>query len=149
MTTREAVIAEARDWIDTPYGHQGRTKGIVVDCLGMPIGLARTLGMVAPDFDINGYSRHPDGTMLAQCDELLGVRLSRAQMQTGDLIVIAFDGDPQHFGILVPYRHGDEKLAIVHASGKHRRVIETRLLFGREPGSMKFIAAYRLPGVEP
>lgn len=145
MTTRAAVVDEARSWLDTPYQHQQRMKGVATDCLGMPIGIGRALQMVAPDFDITGYSRSPDGTMLAQCDALLGARLSQAEMQAGDLVVVCFDGDPQHFGILVPYRHGG--LAIVHASNKHRKVIETRLLFGTAPRAMKFVAAYRLPGV--
>jgi hypothetical protein len=72
-------------------------------------------------------------------------RIARIAMQPGDAVVVAYDGDPQHFGFVAPYRHGG--LAIIHAASKYGRVIETRLLFGAAPLAMKFVAAYRLPGV--
>ena len=37
------VIAEARDWIGTPYRHQGRRKGVGCDCLGLLIGVSRAI----------------------------------------------------------------------------------------------------------
>jgi len=30
-TARQAIIAEARSWIGTPYLHHGRVKGVGVD----------------------------------------------------------------------------------------------------------------------
>jgi len=144
--TREDVVAEARTWVGTKYSHQARIKGVGVDCIGVAIGTARALGLVEPDFDIKGYTMQPDGTMLAHCDKYM-TRVDRADMQPGDIVVIEFIGDPQHFGMLVDYRHGG--LGIVHASSKYRKVIETRLLFGPGALSMKFVAAYRLPGIEP
>jgi len=145
MTTREEVISEARTWIGTPFGHQERTKGLAVDCIGLLIGMGRQLNMVAPDFDFSGYPRIPDGHTLIEHCEAHMTRISQDKMRPGDAIVIAFDSDPQHFGVLTQYRHGG--LAIVHAASKYGKVIETRLMFGTSPLSMKFVAAYRLPGV--
>jgi hypothetical protein len=73
------------------------------------------------------------------------LRTARLAMQPGDAVVIAYDGDPQHFGLLAPYRHGGH--AIIHAASRYGCVIETRLLFGSTPLTPKFVAAYRLPGV--
>ena len=40
------ILAEARDWIGTPYLHQGSTKGAGTDCLGLLRGVWRaTLGV--------------------------------------------------------------------------------------------------------
>lgn len=39
----EAALAEARDWIGTPYVHQASTKGAGADCLGLVRGVFRTL----------------------------------------------------------------------------------------------------------
>ena len=38
--TVDDVVKEARTWIGTPFVHQGRTKGLACDCLGLMIGVA-------------------------------------------------------------------------------------------------------------
>ncbi|WP_332716954.1 NlpC/P60 family protein [Pelagibacterium mangrovi] len=43
MTRGEAVAAEARRWIGTPYRHQGALRGAGADCLGLVRGIWRTL----------------------------------------------------------------------------------------------------------
>jgi NlpC/P60 family putative phage cell wall peptidase len=39
--TRAAIVAEARQWIGTPYRHQASLKGIGCDCLGLVRGIWR------------------------------------------------------------------------------------------------------------
>ncbi|HEX4298393.1 MAG TPA: peptidase P60, partial [Devosia sp.] len=41
--TPEAVVAAARQWLGTPYRHQGATLGAGCDCLGLLRGVWRTL----------------------------------------------------------------------------------------------------------
>lgn len=36
---RERILAEARDWLGTPYRHQASLKGIGCDCLGFVRGV--------------------------------------------------------------------------------------------------------------
>lgn len=141
MTTPAEVIAEAYTWMGTPWRHQHRAKGVAVDCAGLVIGVARELGLVAPDFDFTGYGRQADGTLLAVCERFMQ-RIPRDQMAAGDVLVLAVESDPQHMGVLVPYRHGG--LALVHASSAARKVVETRVMFAR---TFVFRAAFRLPGV--
>jgi NlpC/P60 family putative phage cell wall peptidase len=43
MITRQAILAEARDWIGTPYRHQASAKGAGCDCLGLVRGVWRAL----------------------------------------------------------------------------------------------------------
>ncbi len=38
-TTARDVLEIARSWEETPYAHQGRLKGVGVDCLGLLIGM--------------------------------------------------------------------------------------------------------------
>jgi NlpC/P60 family putative phage cell wall peptidase len=40
---RDAIVAAARDWIDTPYRHQASEKGVGADCLGLVRGVWRDL----------------------------------------------------------------------------------------------------------
>ena len=50
----EAVVAQARAWLGTPWRHQGRSpRG--VDCAGLVVLVARALGLA--DHDVAGYSR--------------------------------------------------------------------------------------------
>jgi len=142
MKTRAQIVNAARQWLGTPFHHQARLKGVGCDCIGLVIGVARELGLIAPDFDISGYPRVPDGTTLMSTARQHMTEIDRAAMQPGDVVVVSFDKDPQHFGILGDYRHGG--LSIIHGASNPGRVIETRLMFSEH---MKFVAAFALPGV--
>lgn len=145
--TRADVVAAGRTWVDTPYRHQARLREVGVDCIGLEIGVARALGLVAPEFDITGYARTPDGSSLMLLAELHMVRVPEpAVLVPGMVIVVAIDADPQHFGILGDHRHG--VLSIIHANAKADppRVVETRLMF---TSTMRLVAAFDLPGVVP
>jgi hypothetical protein len=58
----EQILAAARSWLGTPWRHQGRLKGVAVDCGGLIIGVGKELGLL--DFDIRAYGRIPDGQQL-------------------------------------------------------------------------------------
>lgn len=57
--TRNQIILEARTWLRCPYHHQGRLKGVGVDCIGLVEGVALALGM--PFVDKLDYNRHGVG----------------------------------------------------------------------------------------
>lgn len=139
MVAPQQVVAAARGHIGTPWQHQGRLPGVALDCAGLVIMVARQLGLVPPEFDVNGYAREPDGTLLRWCDEHM-TRLERIEL--GAVLVLAVERDPQHLGIVGDYRHGGPSL--IHAHSVSGRVIETRLAFAR---NFEQRAVYRLPGV--
>jgi cell wall-associated NlpC family hydrolase len=144
---RTAIVQEARSWIGTPYQHQQRAKRVGVDCAGLVIGVARNLGLVSSQFDINGYARRPDGrSLIEHCDRAMARLAGAEAMQPGDVIVLRFDVDPQHVGIVADYYLGG-CLSIIHALGTRDgkgRVAEHRL---DATTLRRFVAAYRLPGV--
>ena len=146
MTTKNQVVDKAREWIGTPFHHQGRSHGIGVDCIGLVIVVAQALGLksrTAPEqTEFTGYSRVPHGGMLVQTMREHLVEIGKASMEPGDIVVVSYDVDPQHVGILGNYRHGG--LSIIHAAGITGKVIETRLMFSR---SMQFVTAFSLSGV--
>lgn len=142
MTAHNEIVECARTWLKVPWLHQGRTREMGVDCIGLLIGIAREKGLVAPDFDVTGYHRSPDGTSLMESCERYMTRLPRADLQPGRVVVVSFDTDPQHFGVVGNYCHGG--LSIIHALAKVGEVVETRLMFSN---AMRFVACYDLPGV--
>lgn len=132
------IVEAARRCIDTPYHHQARKPGIGLDCVGLVVCTGRDVGALGADFDVHGYSRVPDGfSLMHHLDEQLDT-VDRTDMRPGDVICVAFDGYPQHIGVLGDYVHGG--MSIIHASSAAGRVIETRLLFS---AAMRFVAAFR------
>jgi cell wall-associated NlpC family hydrolase len=133
------VVSAAREHLGTRWVHQGRMPGVALDCAGLVIIVARKLGSVAPDFDVNGYSRTPDGTMLEFCDR----HMQRIEsLELGAVLTLATEKEPQHLGIVGDYRHGG--WSVIHAASNAGKVIETRLMFAK---NFVLRGIYRLPGV--
>lgn len=138
------IVEVARSYLGTPFAHQGRMPGVGLDCAGVVIAIARELGMVAPDFDITGYGRTPDGkSLVGWCREHM-TEIPKAEMRPGDVLCVAWENIPHHLAVLVDYKYGG--LAIVHSidqRGKKRgQVVEHRLVFSDR---LKFVAAFRMP----
>ena len=139
MPTPQQVVAAARTHLGARWMHQARLPREAMDCDGLVILVARELGIVAPDFDVNAYSRVPDGTMQAVCDQ----HMQRiAEPELGAVLLLQPYDQPQHMGIVGDYRHGGHSL--IHADSLRGRVVESRWLAFR---NMKLVGAYRLPGV--
>lgn len=95
--TAADILTAARACLNTPFVHQGRINGLALDCAGLIIHVAKTLGL--PYEDHAGYARLPgNGLLEAALDQQPG--LSRVfDLQAGDVILMKFGGDPQHLGI--------------------------------------------------
>lgn len=137
-------MAAARALIGTPFHHQGRSPGVGMDCAGVPITVARALGIVAPVFDVTGYARIPDGRSLQAACEAAMTRIDH--LEPAAVVLVAWlRGAPQHLGIVVTRDDEPGAWFMVHAeSRRHGRVMETRLQFGR---AMRLVAVYRMHGV--
>lgn len=145
MTTRAEIIAAARSLKGTPYLHQGRVAGEKggVDCVGVPVLVSWNLELKPRTWNITGYRRLPDGhSLMRHLDEHMGGEVSQDAIQPGDLVVVSYARHPHHVGIVVDHPLGG--LGLVHASALIGRVVETRLTFTTD---MKFVAAFRFPGV--
>lgn len=132
------VVRAARDCLGTPYHHQGRLPGVGLDCIGLLIHCGRATGRVAPDFDITGYGRYPDGKLLLHYLREHMDPVDPADMRPGDALCVAFERFPQHVGIVADYVHGG--LSMIHALGSANAVVEHRLLFTR---LMRLVSVHR------
>lgn len=139
---RDAVVAEARRWIGTPYLHQGRVIGAGVDCVGLVIGVARALGIVAPHFDITGYARQPDERRFAELCAACMTPIPEAEARAGDVASIAFGGHTMHLGIVADYAHGG--LSLIHSLMRSSRVVEHRI---DDAWRARIAGWHRMPGV--
>lgn len=128
--TRFQLVEEARTWAGTPYRHQGRVKGVGVDCAGLIVCVMRALGL--PAIDMEGYARRPDGTLLdhvrSQTDAV-----APGEHEAGDIVVFHWDRQPVHLGMLT----GAE--SVIHSYAINRKVVEHDM----DDRLRRAVAAYR------
>jgi cell wall-associated NlpC family hydrolase len=136
MVTRKEFVDEARSWLDTPYQHQGRLKGVGVDCIGLLVCVAHTLGLSTAD--MRDYGRRPDGRLRPMLEAHLEP-VPVLDAQAADVALFAWQAVPIHVGILTAPDH------VIHAYLPNRKVIETRI---DEKMRAQMAFAYHIPGVE-
>ncbi|MBB1060434.1 C40 family peptidase [Marilutibacter spongiae] len=124
------VVSQARTWLGVRYLHQGRNR-FGVDCVGMPHGVYRELGVDLPDFRAYGTEADP-AELLARLraalgDEVAIAPISAASLLPGDIVVFHFprSGIPRHLGIVADRAGGG--LNFIESNGNEGRVIERRL----------------------
>lgn len=141
--TRAQIIAEAREWLGTPWLHQACVKGVGVDCLHFVAGVGRNVGaseaaqfFATPAW--HNYGRHPDAAALfAGCDAIAD-SIPIGQAQPGDALVLTCGRHPMHFGILTT---PDSLIHAYYGAG----VVEHRI---DERWRKRIVRAYRMRGVE-
>lgn len=131
--TPEIIVALARETLETPFRHQGRSPVNGIDCVGVAAHVANGLGL--PYIDQIGYARQPFGGQLESAldEQPCLVRIPVAQASAGDVLVMRFAGDPQHVAILAGK-------TIIHAFEKNKKVVEHDLT---EYWRTRIVRAYR------
>jgi NlpC/P60 family putative phage cell wall peptidase len=136
MITRDQFVAEARRWMGTPWQHQGRLHGVGVDCAGLILESARTLGLANWHYD--NYPRRPDGTLRSVCDQVMDP-MPMYEATAADVLLFAWNNSPVHLAILT------SKDTIIHAYAINRRVVEHRI---DDRWREAVAAAYHIRGIE-
>lgn len=130
------MIAAARLAIGTPFVHQGRVIGVGLDCAGLVVHVANSLGI--EHHDQGNYARTPsDGLLEAALDgQQCLERVS--EMQRGDVLLMRFLSQPQHLAIFT----GE---TIVHSYQTVGKVCEHGL---DDKWLRRIVGIYRFAGVE-
>jgi cell wall-associated NlpC family hydrolase len=120
---RGEVVLKAREYLGTPFHHQGRVKGVGVDCAGLLVCVARELGLNPIDDTTYDHDPHPD-TLRAYLDAqpFLG-RVTIFDRDIGDILLMALSSRMMrghHLGIV-------SDIGIIHAYAHARGVVETVL----------------------
>jgi len=118
---RETIVAEARQWLATPYMHQASVKGQGADCLGLVRGVWRKLYGTEPE-RVPNYSVDW-GEVSGRGDMLVASRFVEvpiAEAALGDLILFRWKNAQvaKHAGILttdVHFIHAYEKSGVVES----------------------------------
>lgn len=118
-----AFVAAARRLVGVRFKHQGRSvRG--VDCAGTAAVAMQAVGREI--VDVAAYGREPQGGRLQRTLELnLGPPVERGSLRAGDVVLMCFDGEPSHVGLIGDYVYGG--LSLIHGYATVRRVVEHRL----------------------
>jgi cell wall-associated NlpC family hydrolase len=137
MPRRAEIVAEGRTWVGTPWRHQGRLKGVGVDCLGVMVGIGLAFGYTVAD-RLN-YARRPDGRELMAG---LDAHLERiAGIEAAAVVLFEVDRQPQHVGLIAD---GPLGFRLIHALAPARKVVEQDFS-PTWPGPV--VGFWRFPGV--
>lgn len=134
----QQYVDAAREYLETKFHHQGRLKGVGIDCAGLLVCAAKDINMPSVP-DIKGYRRSPDGKTLRKILEDYLTPVSLDALEPGDILLFHFDGvQPQHVAIVTT----TEPLYMIHAYSVCRKVTEHAI---DEMWLQRLVAAYRLP----
>ena len=109
------ILAEARKWIGTPYQHQGRVRGVGVDCIGLIFGVLEGAGVRDKEFwdaikeRYKAYRRVPDGYSLYKGFSAHLPEIPKYLAEPADMLLIRFAKAPRHTAILT------DRGTIIHA----------------------------------
>jgi NlpC/P60 family putative phage cell wall peptidase len=147
---RGEVVAEARSWLGTPFAHQGKRKGVGIDCLGLVAQTAINCGLVPADSwqttwaEHAGYASVPaNGVLQAVCRRYMRP-IELAQARPADVLLISFGAEPHHLAILAPYLHGGLSMIHAYSKAKPPSVVEHRFA---DVWRALVVEAFALPGV--
>lgn len=144
MISRHAILAEAREWIGTPYQHQASAKGAGCDCLGLVRGVWRVLygaePEAAPAYTPDWAERHGEETLLGAARRHM-IELPAQEVSPGDVLLfrMAADAPAKHAAIL------DEGDRLIHAYWA-RAVVRSRFA---PWWRARCAAAFAFPGAAP
>lgn len=99
---RNQVCSLAAAWLNTPYHHHARIKGVGVDCVHLLCAVLEEAGLT-PAIDPGWYERahhlHKDEEIYA--DALDRVALRTLDPQPGDIVLFKFFRTHSHAGFVV------------------------------------------------
>jgi NlpC/P60 family putative phage cell wall peptidase len=144
MISRSSIIAEARDWVGTPYQHQASAKGAGCDCLGLVRGVWRALYGSEPEappaYTPDWAERKGEETLLLAARRHMR-EIAIADARPGDVLLFRMDAQSpaKHAAIL------DEDERLIHAYWA-RAVVRSRFA---PWWRARCAAAFAFPDAEP
>ena len=105
--TRARIVTEAKSWINTPYHHHGRVKGVGVDCAQILIAVYSEAGFI-PKFDPGHYPpdwhlHHDDERYLSFVLPYVREMEEEEARLPGDLMLIKYGRAFAHSAIIIEW----------------------------------------------
>lgn len=101
--TRAAIVAEAMEFLGTPYHHSARIKGIGIDCAQLPNACYSAVGLIPvlePDYSPQWMLHHDEEAYLAWVTPYAR-EITREELLPGDLVMWRFGRTYSHSAIVI------------------------------------------------
>lgn len=138
MTIRPSQAA--RKFLDVPFRHHGRSAK-ALDCVGHVRQSLITCGRPVTR-DVRYYSGEAyKGRLMAEAKAELGEPIAEgpnAQVMEDDVVMLHFNGEPHHMGIIGRMPYGS--LSLIHADSILGKVVEHRF---DETWQARIVAVWR------
>ena len=136
--TRQQIITIARSYLGTPFHHQGRLKGVGVDCVGLVVCVMRELGIEVKDsFDYNGK---PDSVLLRDKLREHFNEIAPHEAKLADILLFTIGKNPQHLGFVSSVGGSND---IIHTHMGVKAVVETHI----GSWARQVVSAFEIPEV--
>ncbi len=144
--TPNSILVEAREWINTPYHHQAKVKGVGVDCVGFIVGVGLNTGALLLTKqqikEYAGYGRLPNPNMMGRVMRRYLNPLPHRDLVVGNIAWLEWRaGLPMHLA-LVGELNGVPTL--IHALGDVGKVVEHSLTQQWED---RIVSLWQYPGL--
>lgn len=118
------MLEYARQWIGTPYVHQGRQLGVGCDCAGVLVNMADRYGYNPQD--MHGYSPIPREDQLKNLIAKQMKTIAIDEIEPGDIVLMSLikNGMAHHIGLVSDYQGG---LGVIHCNQMIGSVVEHAL----------------------
>lgn len=118
MARANKIVLKAREYLGTPFRHQGRLKGVGVDCAGLVVCVAHELKL--SDFDFRAYGPMPNASKLQMILNEQMDKIDYSDATVGDVYLMKFDKEPQHLAIITD-------IGLIHSYADAGSVVEHRI----------------------
>ncbi len=107
MTHPSDIVRVAREWVGTPYRHQGSLKGVGTDCLGLVRGVWREIAGCEPEATPAYSADAGEGETLAEAARRHMKEIPCADVRGGDLLLFRWRAHlpARHAGIATSETH--------------------------------------------
>ncbi len=125
MVTRQELMTEIRELIDTPFLDNGFSPD-GLDCVGLIMYPAHKLGLLTDEQVKMGQDEYLriaiDARLVRRCEKYLR-RVAKNKMEPCDIILFRPEGF--RFATHVGWYVGSDR--VIHSAEKYRRVVETHI----------------------
>lgn len=126
--TRDAVVSVARSLIGVRYRHQGFSR-LGCDCIGLIALVGIELAMPsalawARDPQMHNYGPRPDPAVLMAAVAKYMKPVDPERVQVGDVLVMRWEDDPQHFAIVTALTSDGWPANLIHSYAAVHKVSE-------------------------
>lgn len=121
LIDRARIVEAARKYLDTPFMHQGRARGMGVDCAGILTCVAYDLRI--RDVRVTDYGRMPDAERAKALIEQHMDPVAFQDLAPGDVLSFVIVHDVQHYGLVTQLN----PVRFLHAYEVVGKVIEQAL----------------------